>query len=73
MVAQRTEPELDEAMARLVDRGLVFAAGAKPQATFLFKPNFDSIVGELEHFQCLAGGRRVLSTTPTCSWPSSLG
>ena len=37
MVAQRTEPELDEAMNRLVDSGLVFAAGAKPHATFLFK------------------------------------
>jgi predicted ATPase len=57
MVAQRTEPELDEAMARLVDRGLVFAAGAKPQATFLFK---HALVQETAYSLLLRAARKAL-------------
>jgi len=57
MVAQRTEPELDEAMARLVDRGLVFAAGTKPQATFLFK---HALVQETAYSLLLRAARKAL-------------
>jgi class 3 adenylate cyclase len=57
MVAQRTEPELDEAMARLVDSGLVFAAGAKPQATFLFK---HALVQETAYSMLLRAARKAL-------------
>jgi tetratricopeptide (TPR) repeat protein len=35
--AQRTEPELRDALNRLVDAGLIFQRGLPPEATFLFK------------------------------------
>jgi class 3 adenylate cyclase/predicted ATPase len=35
--AQRTEPELRDALGRLVEAGLVFQRGAPPEADFLFK------------------------------------
>jgi len=37
VIAQRSEAELVEAVARLVDAGLVLQRGTPPQATFLFK------------------------------------
>ena len=57
MVAQRTEPELDEAMTRLVDSGLVFAAGAKPHATFLFK---HALVQDTAYSMLLRAARKAL-------------
>jgi class 3 adenylate cyclase len=54
---QRTEPELDEALAQLVDTGLVFARGVPPQATFLFK---HALVQETAYSMLLRAARKAL-------------
>jgi predicted ATPase len=56
-VAQRSEAELQEALGRIVDAGLVFRRGVPPQATFLFK---HALVQETAYSTLLRVPRRVL-------------
>jgi len=55
--AQRTEAELQEALGRLVDTGLIFQRGAPPQATFLFK---HALVQDTAYGMLLRGPRQGL-------------
>ncbi len=57
VVAQRTEPELEQALARLVDAGLVFARGAPAQATYLFK---HALVQDTAYGMLLRAARKAL-------------
>jgi class 3 adenylate cyclase/predicted ATPase len=56
-IAQRTEPELRQAVGRLVDAGLVLQRGSLPQAIFLFK---HALVQDAAHGTLLRGPRRKL-------------
>jgi class 3 adenylate cyclase len=56
-VAQRSEAELQEALGRIVDAGLVFRRGVPPQATFLFK---HALVQETAYSTLLRIPRRAL-------------
>jgi class 3 adenylate cyclase/predicted ATPase len=55
--AQRTERELAQALARLVDAGLVFARGTPPQATYLFK---HALVQDTAYSMLLRAARKAL-------------
>jgi len=57
VIAQRTEAELQGAVGRLVDAGLVFQRGQLPQATFVFK---HALVQDAAHGSLLRGSRRHL-------------
>jgi predicted ATPase len=56
-VAQRSESELQPALGRIVDAGLVFQRGLPPQATFLFK---HALVQDTAYSTLLRGSRRAL-------------
>jgi len=56
-VAQRTETELEEALGRLLDAGLVFQRGTPPQATLLFK---HALVQDTAYSTLLRGPRQSL-------------
>ena len=56
-IARRTEAELQEAVGRLVDAGLVLQRGSLPQATFLFK---HALVQDAAHGTLLRASRRRL-------------
>jgi predicted ATPase len=55
--AERTEPEMDKALAQLVHAGLVFARGAPPQATFLFK---HALIQDTAYSMLLRASRKAL-------------
>jgi predicted ATPase len=54
---QRSEAELQEALGRIVDAGLVSQRGLPPQATFLFK---HALVQDTAYSTLLRGPRRAL-------------
>ena len=56
-VAQQSEAELQEALGRIVDAGLVFRRGDPPQATFLFK---HALIQETAYSTLLRAPRRAL-------------
>src|SRR5208282_2684520 len=56
-VAQRSEAELQEALSRIIDAGLVFRRGVPPQATFLFK---HALVQQTAYSTLLRAPRRTL-------------
>jgi predicted ATPase/class 3 adenylate cyclase len=56
-VARRGKAELQDALSRLVDAGLVFQHGMPPDATFLFK---HALVQDAAYGTLLRGPRRVL-------------
>jgi len=56
-VAQQSEAELQEALGRIVDAGLVFQRGGPPQSTFLFK---HALVQETAYSTLLRAPRRAL-------------
>ena len=56
-VAQQSEAELQEALGRIVDAGLVFRGGDPPQATFLFK---HALIQETAYSTLLRAPRRAL-------------
>jgi class 3 adenylate cyclase/predicted ATPase len=56
-VAQPSEPELRNALGRLVDAGLVFQRGLPPQASYLFK---HALVQDTAHSSLLRGPRQAL-------------
>jgi class 3 adenylate cyclase len=55
--AQRTERELAQALALLVDAGLIFARGTTPQATYLFK---HALVQDTAYSMLLRAARKTL-------------
>jgi class 3 adenylate cyclase/tetratricopeptide (TPR) repeat protein len=55
--AQRSTADLEEALARLVDAGLVFQRGKAPAATFLFK---HALVQDTAYSMLLRGPRQAL-------------
>jgi len=55
--SQRSPAQLNEALARLVEAGLVFQRGTPPQATFLFK---HALVQDAAYSTLLRGARRNL-------------
>jgi class 3 adenylate cyclase/tetratricopeptide (TPR) repeat protein len=55
--SQRSSSQLKEALARLVEAGLVFQRGRPPQATFLFK---HALVQDAAYSTLLRGARRNL-------------
>ena len=55
--AQRTERELAQALALLVDAGLIFARGTPPQATYLFK---HALVQDTAYSMLLRAARKPL-------------
>jgi predicted ATPase len=57
VVAQRGEAELQDALYRLTDAGLVFQRGALPEATFLFK---HALVRDAAYSTLLRGARQEL-------------
>jgi predicted ATPase len=57
VVAQRGEAELQDALYRLTDAGLVFQRGALPDATFLFK---HALVQDAAYSTLLRGARQEL-------------
>jgi class 3 adenylate cyclase/predicted ATPase len=56
-IAQRSEPELEEALGRLVDAGLLFARDAPPSSTYLFK---HALVQDTAYSMLLRGARKAL-------------
>jgi predicted ATPase len=56
-VSQRTEAELQDALYRLVDAGIIFQRGVPPEATFLFK---HALVQDTAYSTLLRGPRQVL-------------
>jgi tetratricopeptide (TPR) repeat protein len=56
-VAQRSEGELQDSVARLADAGLLFQRGAMPDATFQFK---HALVQDAAYSTLLRGPRRAL-------------
>ena len=57
VVAQRGKAELQDALYRLTDAGLVFQRGALPEATFLFK---HALVRDAAYSTLLRGARQEL-------------
>ena len=55
--ARRTETELQDALDRLADAGLVFRRGVQPEATFLFK---HALVQDTAYGMLLRGPRQAL-------------
>ncbi len=55
--AQRTERELAQALALLVDAGLIFARGSPPQSTYLFK---HALVQDTAYSMLLRSARKTL-------------
>jgi class 3 adenylate cyclase/DNA-binding response OmpR family regulator/predicted ATPase len=55
--AQLSEPELQQALSRIVDAGLIFQRGLLPQATFLFK---HALVQDTAYSTLARGPRRAL-------------
>jgi class 3 adenylate cyclase/tetratricopeptide (TPR) repeat protein len=55
--SQRSSSQLKEALARLVEAGLIFQRGTPPQATFLFK---HALVQDAAYSTLLRGARRNL-------------
>jgi predicted ATPase len=57
VVAQRSETELEDALRRLLDAGLVFQRGMSPKTTFLFK---HALVQDTAYSTLLRGPRQSL-------------
>ncbi len=57
LVAQKSEPELQFALARLVEAGLVFCRGTAPQAIYLFK---HALVRDAAYGSLLRSQRQIL-------------
>jgi len=57
LVSGRSEPDLEQALARVVDSGLVFRRGTPPAATFLFK---HALIQDIAYGSLLRDARRQL-------------
>jgi predicted ATPase len=68
-VAERSEAELQEALGRLVEAGLVFSRGIPPHATYLFK-HAPSETPPMA-VSCAAAAKSCTAASPPCLKPIS--
>ena len=67
--AQLSQPELQQALGRIIDAGLLFQRGPLPQATFLFK---HALVQDTAYSALARGPRRALHARIACALEQKL-